>query len=48
MLEGFHNRVAIRLMGMMVRRTASGEWECPLVAEALDNAGLCPIKEYIQ
>ena len=26
-LEGFHNQVVIKIMGMMERRTMSGEWE---------------------
>ena len=38
--------VARRIVGMMVRRTTIGEWECSLVAEALDTAGIFPIKEY--
>ena len=32
---------------MMAWRTPGGELECPPVAEAPDNAGLYPIKEYI-
>ena len=47
-LEGFHHQVAIRITGMTARRTTSGEWECPPVAEALDTSGIWPIKEYIQ
>ena len=41
-------RVARRMTGMTVWRTRSGEWEWPPVAEALETAGLCLIKEYIQ
>ena len=47
-LEQFHYRVTRRIVGMAVRRTTSGEWGFPPVAEALDTTGLWTIKEYIQ
>ena len=46
-IEGFHNRVAIRIEGVTVRRVTSGEWEWPPVAEVLEISGLWTIKEYI-
>ena len=46
-LEVFHHRSARHIVGMMVQRTASGEWEWPAVADALETAGLWPTKEYI-
>ena len=33
---------------MTARRTTSGEWECPPVANVLETAGLWPIKEDIK
>ena len=39
-LEVFHHRSARHIVGMMVQRTASGEWEWPAVADALETAGL--------
>ena len=33
---------------MTAQSTMSGEWEYPLVDEALDTAAIWPIKEYIQ
>ena len=39
-LEVFHHRLARRIMGMIARRTTSGEWKWLLVFEALDTAGL--------
>ena len=47
-LEEFHHQVARRIMGIMAHRTTGGEREWPLVAEALETSGLCPIKEYIK
>ena len=37
-IEGFHYRVARRITGMTARRTMTGEWEWPLVAEALETS----------
>ena len=39
LLEVFHHQVAIRITGMTI--------EFPLVAEALETAGIWTIKEYI-
>ena len=39
---------AIQIMGMTAQHTMRVEWECPLVADALDNARLLTIKECIQ
>ena len=33
---------------MMVRRTVTRDWEWIPVAEALETAGLCSIRDYIQ
>ena len=40
LIEVFHHQVAIRITGMMI--------EFPLVAEALETAGIWTIEEYIQ
>ena len=48
LLEKFHHLVAIRIEGMTARCMASGEWECPLVSEALETSGIGTMKEYIQ
>jgi hypothetical protein len=46
-LEGFHHKVARRISGKMARLTGTG-WYYPPIAEALDEAGLHPIREYIR
>ena len=46
-IEGSHHRGARRISGKTARRMAIGKWEWPPLAEALDTAGVCPIKEYI-
>ena len=48
LLELFHHWVERIMTGMTVRSTTSGEWEWPLVLEALETYGIFPIKEYIQ
>ena len=47
-IERFHHRAASQISGKTARRMAIGKWEWPPVAEALETAGLCLIKEYIQ
>ena len=47
-LEGFHHSIARRISGMMVRRGAGGEWEWALVEAALEAAGICLMREYVQ
>ena len=47
-LVGFYHRLARKIMGITARHTTSGEWEWPLLVEALETAGIWPIKEYIQ
>ena len=42
-LEGFHHRAAQRITGMTAKIGARGEWEHPLVVEAMESAGLNPI-----
>jgi hypothetical protein len=46
-LEGFHHRVARRLSGKMAR-LEQGEWVYPPLEEALEDAGLFPLKHYIE
>ena len=46
-LGWFHHSAAIRITGMTGKNVADGEWEYPLVAAALEAAGLHPIQEYI-
>ena len=45
-LEGFHHRAARRIMGMTAKRGAGGEWEYPMVVEAMETAGLYSIRVY--
>ena len=47
-LDVFYHQVARRMMGITAQCTTSGEWECPLVDEALETSGIWTIKEYIQ
>ena len=47
-LEGFHNKELRRIVGMTAQNMTGGECEWPPVAEALETAGIWPIKEYIQ
>ena len=42
-LEGFHNREARRITGMMAIRGAGGEYKYPPVVEEIKSAGLHPI-----
>ena len=48
LLHGFHHQVTIRITGMVVRSTTSGEWRWNPVYEELETYGLWKIKEYIQ
>ena len=36
MLEGFHHRLAWRIVGMTAQRAEYGNWEYPLVADAIE------------
>ena len=47
-LEGFHYRVARRIMGMTATCGAGGEWEYPPVMAVLEAVGLHPIMDYIR
>ena len=46
-LMGFHRQVVQRITGMMAKCEAGREWEYPVVEEAVDSAGLHPIRLYI-
>ena len=46
-LEGFHHKVARRIAHMMPHQV-NGEWIYPPLAEALEESGLYPIREYIR
>ena len=46
-LARFHNWSAIRIEGMIVQCMKIGEWDWTLVDDALETAGIRPIKEYI-
>ena len=45
-LESFHHKVARRITGKMAR-LVDGEWVHPPLPEAMEEAGLLPIREYI-
>ena len=47
LLEGFHHRQDRRIAGMTEWHTTSGEWECSLVADALETKGIWKINKYI-
>ena len=47
-LEGFHHKVARRISGKMPTLLPSGEWHYPPLAEALEEAGLFPLRTYVQ
>ena len=44
-LEGFNHRSARSIAGMVDWRAEDGEWEYPLMADAMEAAGLWKIKE---
>ena len=46
-LEGFHHQEDRWIAGMTAKCMAYGTWEYPPVVEALEEAGLYPIQEYI-
>ena len=39
-LTAFHHRAVQRITGMMAKSGAGREWEYPVIAEAMDSAGL--------
>ena len=39
-LTAFHHQAARRITGIMAKRGAEGEWEYPLVEEAMEAAGI--------
>ena len=47
-LAEFHHRAARWITGMTAQREADREWEYPKVEEAMDYAGLDPIRLYIK
>ena len=47
-LEGFHQWLARRIMGMTANRGAGREWECAPEVAGMEAAGLHPIGEYIR
>ena len=47
-LEEFHYRVEQRITGITAKLGAGGEWEYPLVVEAMEAAGIHPIGAYIR
>jgi hypothetical protein len=47
-LESFHHKVARRTSGMMPKLLPNGEWHYPPLQRALDEAGLYPLRTYIQ
>jgi hypothetical protein len=47
-LESFHHKVARRITGKMPTLLLSGEWHYPPLADALLEAGLYPLRTYIQ
>ena len=47
-LTAFHHWAAQRITGIMAKREAGREWEYPAVEEAMDYAGIQPIRVYIK
>ena len=47
-LTGFHHWAARRIIGMTKICGAGGEWEYPLLKEAMESTGLHPIGVYIK
>lgn len=47
-LDSFHHRIARRITGKMARRSPDGEWVYPPLQEALQEAGLYSMQEYIR
>ena len=47
-LTAFHHRGARRIIGITEKRGSGGEWEYPVVEEAIDFVGLHPIGVYIK
>ena len=47
-LEGFHHRIARRIVGMGERRGDGGEWEWTLVDTVLEVSGVFLIREYVR
>ena len=47
-LTVFHHQAARQIMGMTAKRGAGGEWEYPVVDEAMDAVGIHPIRVYIK
>ena len=47
-LEGFYHWVARHITELTEKRGEGGEWEYPLVVEAMEAAGLHPIGVYIR
>ena len=47
-LEGFHHGAERWITGMTEKRGAGGEYEYPLVVEAMENVELHPIEVYIR
>ena len=41
--EGFHHWVAQHIMRLTAKRGVGGEWEYPLVVEAIEAVGIQPI-----
>ena len=46
-LGGFHHSVACRLTGRQPRRVIYGRWRYPLLAEAMEEAGLHEVDTYV-
>ena len=46
-LGGFHHQAAWWIVGIAPRRAEDVEWDYSPVADALEAAGLWPIKEYL-
>ena len=44
----FHHIAARRITGMIEKRGEGGEWYYPAVEEAMDSAGIHPIRVYIK
>ena len=47
-IEGYHYRIIINIVGMKASKGNIVEWEWALVDTTLETTGICPIMEYVR